>query len=593
MIKELFSHISKKGRLMLVWAAISNTVSSLLFAGILLTVFRMLTAITEKNEDLTGYWWTMLGMLAIKFIANIVSVGATHFAGFEMEVNLKEKILRKLKQFSLGFYTNERLGEISTVVQNDVDNLEGAVAHIGSRTVSDVITALVIGAALFALDWKMGLVMVALLPLALWIQASSVKSSLALKEKNKRNLADMVSRFVEYTKGTLLLKAFPESKFFQDRLKESAQRFGESSKAESRAGAVDSAKYFIPFELCFGLLALIGGLLTWFKILDADNYVYFVVFSQEFYRPFASLESYRMSYTGIKDGYGRIARLLDAPVMENPAAPKSAAGFDIHFDHVGFRYEENGFELKDADFTLEQGSLTALVGPSGSGKTTIANLLLRFWDCQSGKIEIGGVDIRNMDYDELLSKISIVMQNVILFADTIYENIKMGNNTATKEQVIEAAKKAVIHDFIMTLPDGYDTMLGENGVGLSGGQKQRLSIARALLKDNPIVLLDEATSNVDPMNEVCIQKAISNLSVGRTVLVIAHHLQTIRFADRILVFQEGRIAEAGKHSELIDRGGLYCELWTAQQRAKTWKMASFSGSSLASDIPREKFHKPF
>lgn len=574
MIGELFSHISKKGKHMLISATIANTISSLLFAGILLTVFRMLTAITLRHRDLAGYWWAMIGMLIVIFIANIISNGTTHFTGFEIEVNLKEKIIRRLKQFSLGFYTKERLGEISTVVQNDVDNLESAVSHIGSRTVSDIITALVIGIALFVLDWKMGLVMVPLLPLALWLQAASIKKSLILKENNKRNLADMVSRFVEYTKGIPLLKAFPENKFFQNRLKESAQHFEESSISEAKAEAGDSAEYFIPFELCFGLLALIGGILTLNKTLDIDNFLYFIVFSQEFYKPFASLESYRMSYTGIKDSYGRIAKFLDAPVMKNPAVPKSAAGFDIHFDHVGFRYEENGFELKDADFVLKQGSITALAGPSGSGKTTISNLLLRFWDCQSGKIEIGGVDIREMDYDSLLSNISIVMQNVILFADSIYENIKMGNSNATKEQVIEAAKKAMIHDFIMTLPDGYDTMLGENGVGLSGGQRQRLSIARALLKDSPIVLLDEATSNVDSMNEIYIQKAISNLSVGRTVLVIAHHLQTIRSADQIMVFREGQIVERGSHPELIKKGGLYYELWTAQQQAKTWRVGS-------------------
>ena len=574
MIKELFSHISQKGKLMLAAATISNAISSLLFAGIMLTVFRMLTAITEREKDLTGYWRMMLAMLVLKFIANIVSVATSHFAGFEMEVNLKTKIIQRLKGFSLGFYTKERLGEISTIVQNDVDNLEGAVAHLGSRTASDVLTALVIGAILFVLDWKMGLVMVSLLPLALWLQAASVKKSLVLKEKNKRNLADMVSRFVEYTKGIPLLKAFPENQFFRSRLKESAQRFEESSQAEAKAGAEDSARYFIPFELCFGLVALIGGVLTGYKLLDVDNYVYFIVFSQEFYRPFANLESYRMSYTGIKDSYGRIAKLLGAPIVANPPLPRSPVRFDIHFDRVGFGYEENGFKLQDADFVLEQGSLTALVGPSGSGKTTIANLLLRFWDCGSGQIKIGGVDIREMDYDELLSKISIVMQNVILFADTIAENIKMGNSRATQAQVVEAAQKAMIHDFIMSLPNGYDTMLGENGVGLSGGQRQRLSIARAFLKDSPIVLLDEATSNVDALNEVSIQKAISNLAVGRTVLVIAHHLQTIQFAERILVFKEGRIVEAGRHSELMEKGGLYYELWSAQQQAKTWRISS-------------------
>ncbi|MFT4006280.1 MAG: ABC transporter ATP-binding protein, partial [Lacrimispora sp.] len=306
MIRELFSHISKKGKYMLISATIANTISSLLFAGILLTIFQMLTAITDEKKDLTGYWRIMLGMLIVKFIANIISNGTTHFAGFEIEMNLKEKIIRRLKQFSLGFYTKERLGEISTIVQNDVDNLEGAVSHIGARSVSDIITALVIGIALFILDWRMGLVMVSLLPLALWIQAASIKKSLILKEKNKRNLADMVSRFVEYTKGIPLLKAFPENKFFQNRLKESAQRFEESSISEAKAGAGDSARYFIPFELCFGLLALVGGILTLNKILDMDNFVYFIVFSQEFYRPFASLESYRMSYTNMKDSYGRI-----------------------------------------------------------------------------------------------------------------------------------------------------------------------------------------------------------------------------------------------------------------------------------------------
>ncbi|MDQ7092075.1 ABC transporter ATP-binding protein [Desulfosporosinus sp. PR] len=576
MMKELFSHISTKGKLMLATAILANTISSLLFAGIMLTVFRMLTAITGGQKDLTGYWRLMLTMLAVKFIANIIVNGTTHFAGFEMEVNLKEKIIRRLKQFSLGFYTQERLGEISTIVQNDVDNLEGAVAHIGSKAVSDILTALVIGIALWLLDWKMGLVMVSLLPLALGIQAAGLKKSLILKEKNKRNLADMVSRFVEYTKGIPLLKAFPENEFFQKQLKESARRFEESSKAEAKAGAWDSAQYFIPLELCFALLALLGGLLTWYKLLDLDNYVYFIVFSQEFYRPFANLESYRLSYTGSKDSYERIARLLDVPILTKPAVAKSAARFDIHFEHVGFQYEEKGFALQDADFVLEQGSLTALVGPSGSGKTTITNLLLRFWDCQSGKIEIGGVDIRDMDYDELLAQISIVMQNVILFADTVYENIKMGNSRATREQVIEAAQKAMIHETIMSLPEGYDTLLGENGAGLSGGQKQRLAIARALLKDSPIVLLDEATSNVDPLNEVYIQKAISNLALGRTVLVIAHHLQTIQSADRILVFQAGQLLEAGRHSELIDKGGLYYKLWTAQQQAKTWGIGSRS-----------------
>jgi ATP-binding cassette subfamily B protein IrtB len=573
MLRELLRDIGTKGKLMLGAASLFNTVGSLLSAGILLTVLLMLTRIVGGGKDLGSFWLVLIVMLVAKLVANVLSNITTHFAGFELEVKLKEKIIHRLKQFSLGFYTKERLGDISTVVQDDVDNLEGAVAHFGSRTISDAVTALVIGVALFILDWRMGLVMISLLPIALWAQTFGLDRSLKLKAANKKNLADLVSRFVEYTKGIPMLKAFPENLFFRDRLQESAARFGESSKAEAKAGAYDIARYSIPFELCFGLVALVGAFFTWNKTLTLDNYVYFIVFSLEFYRPFSSLESYRLNYTLIKDSYGRIEKLLSAPVVERPPSPKSTDRFDIRFDHVGFRYEENGFELVDVDFRLEQGSLTALVGPSGSGKTTITNLLLRFWDCDAGKIEIGGVDLREMDYDTLLSKISIVMQNVTLFADTIYENIRMGNRQASKEQVIEASKKAMIHEFIMSLPDGYDTLLGENGVGLSGGQRQRLSIARALLKDSPIVLLDEATSSVDPLNEVAIQKAISNLARGRTVLVIAHYLQTIRSADQILVFREGRIVESGIHSELLQKNGLYAELWSAQQQAKSWRLA--------------------
>ena len=265
--------------------------------------------------------------------------------------------------------------------------------------------------------------------------------------------------------------------------------------------------------------------------------------------------------------------MLEAPTVPAAVFPRKTSAFDITYEKVDFSYETDEFALKNINFKLPQGSLTALVGPSGSGKTTITNLLLRFWDIGRGSIQVGGVDIRDMDYDELLSNISIVMQNVVLFADSIYENIRLGNRNATREQVIEAAKKAQIHDFIAGLPEGYDTRVGENGVGLSGGQKQRISIARAFLKNAPIVVLDEITSNVDPVNETKIQKAVSALAKGRTVLVIAHHLRTIQTADQILVFDQGSLVEQGAHSLLLEKGGLYAQLWKAQEVAKGWKIA--------------------
>jgi ATP-binding cassette subfamily B protein len=327
--------------------------------------------------------------------------------------------------------------------------------------------------------------------------------------------------------------------------------------------------------LIFGAFALYNGGIA------IDVFLYFVIFSSTFYKPFSKAELYFLEFVKIKDSYRRVSGIMETPSVRNPAKAQDTGAFTISFENTGFSYEisdkitESGgvFTLQNANFVIPQGSLTALVGPSGSGKTTVTNLLLRFWDADSGRITIGGIDIRAMDYDDLLAHISIVMQNVYLTADTILENIRFGNNTASRDEVIEAAKKAQIHDFIAGLPDAYDTLVGENGVGLSGGQKQRVSIARALLKNAPIVVLDEMTSSVDPVNEMKIQKAVSELAKNRTVLVIAHHLRTVRSADQILVFDGGKQVERGTHRDLLAADGLYARLWQSQEAAKGWRIA--------------------
>ncbi|TCL73294.1 ATP-binding cassette subfamily B protein [Hydrogenispora ethanolica] len=574
MTKELLSNIGigAKGKGLLGMAILTTALGTLCNAGIMIVILKMMEQITGGRGDLSRYWWALAGITVFRMLFNSISSIVRHFAGFEIVAKIKTQIILRLKQFTLGFYSNERMGEISTVIHNDADNLGGIVGHLGSRMISDFLVAFIIGTGLFLIDWRMGLAMVSLLPAAIWILVRGIQNNLQLKKANQANLADMVSLFVEYTKGIPLLKAFTEIPVFKDRLEASAVKFGESSKKEAKSVASYLGKYFFLFELCYAILATLGAYWVFGNNLSLFDYLIFMIFCREFYRPFAALEGHWLSYMSVKDSYQRVARILDAPVVEKPAAPQEAKHFDIAFDRVGFSYEAGEFELKNASFTLEQGTLTALVGPSGSGKTTITNLMLRFWEPQSGRIQIGDVDIRRMDYDELLANISIVMQNVILFADTIYENIKMGNKNATRAQVMEAARKAMIHDFIMSLPDGYDTPLGENGVGLSGGQKQRLSIARAFLKNAPIVILDEITSNVDPLNEVKIQKAISNLAADRTVLVIAHHLRTIQNADKIIVFNRGEIVEMGKHHQLMQNNGLYRELWDAQERAKEWRI---------------------
>ncbi|MBI9109330.1 MAG: ABC transporter ATP-binding protein [Spirochaetales bacterium] len=459
-----------------------------------------------------------------------------------------------------------------TIIHKDVDSMENVVGHLWTRMTSDFLTALILGAGLFTVNIKMGLIMISLLPIGLIILWVGLKKGKSIQKSVNDKLADMVSLFVEYVKGLPVLKTFSESRDFEDKLNKSTEDFGKNSKKAAGFSALLLGGYNLVIELGFALLACTGAFLAFRNELSIFHYLMFIIISREFFKPFMNMESHWLNYLKVKDSYNRIRSVTDAPPVPEADNPQKPSNFDIYFEHVEFGYEEDGFRLQDADFRIPQGSLTALVGPSGSGKTTLTNLLLRFWDPNEGSIKIGGIDTKEIAYDDLLGSISIVMQNVILFADTIYNNIRIGCRNASPEDIFAAAEKAMIHDFILNLPEGYQTVIGENGIGLSGGQKQRLSIARAFLNDAPIVILDEMTSNVDPINEVKIQKAVSRLAEDRTVIVIAHRLNTIRSADNILVLDEGKIVQSGRHSELMTEGGLYRSLVEKQDMAGRWRL---------------------
>ncbi len=565
MIRNILNELTVRGVRHLIISALFFVVYALCGTAIMLTVLFLIDRhISGESVSLISAAWILVGLLILKTISNAVADMSKHFAGFDLVERIREKIILKLKMFSLGFYTNERLGEISTVIHKDVDNMEMVVGHLWTRMSADFIVALKLGIGLFWVDWHMGLAMIAILPIALFSLYRGIRSGMKAQQEAQDGLADVVSLFVEYVKGIPMLKVFGGKGMFRDRLDHSVSEFGESSKNASRLAAVSVGRYTFLIELAFALMATLGLWWTWRGELSLFAYLMFVIVSKEFYKPFVNMESHWLNYIKVKDSYERISRLLDAPVIVDPDQPKTAERFDLSFDGVGFHYEKEGFEMKDLTFNVPERTVTALVGSSGSGKTTITNLLLRFWEPQAGCIRIGGVDIREMDYDYLLGKISVVMQNVILFSDTIANNIKVGNRNATQGEIEEAARRAMIHDFIVSLPDGYETKIGENGLGLSGGQKQRLSIARAFLKDAPILLLDEITSNVDPVNEYKIQQAMSVLIRNRTVLVIAHHLQTIRNAHQIIVMDKGQLMEKGMHAELEAKGGMYCKLLSMQ-----------------------------
>ena len=565
MIRSILNELTARGVRHLIVSALFFVIYALCGTTIMLTVLFLIDRhISGESVSLVSAVWILGGLLVLKTLSNAVADMSKHFAGFDLVERIREKIILKLKMFSLGFYTNERLGEISTVIHKDVDNMEMVVGHLWTRMSADFIVALILGIGLFYVDWHMGLAMIVILPVALFSLYRGIRSGMKAQQEAQDSLADMVSLFVEYVKGIPVLKVFGGKGMFRDRLDRSVSDFGESCKKTSRQAAVSVGRYVFLIELAFALMATIGLWWAWRGELSLFAYLMFIIVSKEFYKPFVNMESHWLNYIKVKDSYGRISRLLDAPVITNPEQPKTVDRFDLSFENVGFRYEKEGFEMSDLTFNVPERTVTALVGSSGSGKTTITNLLLRFWEPQAGSIRIGGVGIREMDYDYLLGKISVVMQNVILFSDTIANNIKVGNRNATQAEIEEAARRAMIHDFIVSLPDGYETKIGENGLGLSGGQKQRLSIARAFLKDAPILLLDEITSNVDPVNEYRIQQAMSALIRNRTVLVIAHHLQTIRNAHQIIVMEKGQLMEKGTHAELEAKGGMYCKLLAMQ-----------------------------
>ena len=566
MFREMLKLLTKTGKRDLIISSVFFALYGLSSIAMIVIVFSILFQIFDGTSLASLYkYFIAIGLLVVfKGICNMVADMKKHSAGFDIVQQIRERMIIKLKKFSLGFYTNERLGEINTILHKDVDNMSLVVGHMWSRMFGDFLIGAVVFVGLASIDFKLSIIMAVSVPIALIFLYLTIKQSEKIENQNNSALLDMVSLFVEYVRGIPVLKSFSNNKSLDNELMNKTKKFGETSKAASRFKAKQLSIFGFLLDIGYLVLLIAGAILVIKGNLDVLHFIIFAVISKEFYKPFASMEQHYMYYVSAVDSYERLSRILYADVIPDKVDGIVPKDNDIAFENIGFSYEKDEFKMENLSFDIDEKTMTALVGESGSGKTTITNLLLRFYDVQQGKITLGGVDIRDIPYDELLDRISIVMQNVQLFDNTIEENIRVGKKGATKEEIIEAAKKARIHDFIMSLPKGYETDIGENGGILSGGQRQRISIARAFLKDAPILILDEMTSNVDPVNESLIQDAITELAKNRTVLVVAHHLKTIQKADQILVFQKGNLLEKGKHGELLEKDGYYTKLWKAQ-----------------------------
>ena len=569
MFKEILKLLTKNGKKSLLISSLFFALYSLCSIIMLAIVFSTFFKILSGKDMISLYKnFIFISILVIfKGICNMIADLEKHNAGFDIVQKIRELMIIKLKKFSLSFYTNERLGEINTILHKDVDNMSLVVGHMWSRMFGEFLVAFVVFFGLIMFNIKLALVMVISIPIALGFLYFTIKKSKKIENKNNSVLLDMVSLFVEYVRGIPVLKSFSNNKSLDKKLTEKIEKFGETSKITSKFKAKQLAIFAFLLDIGYFILLIFGTIFVLKGELNIFSFIIFSIVSKEFYKPFASMETHYMYYISAVDSYERLGKILYAntiPDRSNGLSPKKN---NISFENIFFYYEKDNFKIEDLSFDIKENSITALVGESGSGKTTITNLLLRFYDVNQGSIKLGNIDIRDIPYDELLNRISIVMQNVQLFNNTIEENLRVGKKDANKEEIIEACKKSKIHDFIMSLPEQYETHIGENGGLLSGGQRQRISIARAFLKNAPILILDEMTSNVDPINESLIQEAITELAKDRTVLVIAHHLNTIQHANQILVFQKGKLLEKGKHQELLQKEGYYKKLWQAQDRA--------------------------
>ena len=539
-------------------------------SGILLIIIRELFSPTPDTGKIWAVTGLMAVMLVIQFFIAARSMVKSNIYVYGLSTQMRIKLGNRIQKFSLGFFKQRDPGEIASIVLQDVANFEGIFGHSIGNLASAAFGTVVLSGFLLVYDWRLALCLLAALPMIYPILqlANYFVTKLGKKQIEARNTVG--AKFLEYVQGIRHLKSYGLTGEKHQALEAS---FDDLRKKSIRLEAVPGpfiVTAAIVFEIGFILMLALGLYYLSHQTISTPVLITFLIMGYNLYNPLKVVMVDYLVLRYMNESLTRIIDVMHEPTMETDGNEIPEA-YDISFENVNFGYQDK-LTVKNLNFEVPEKSMLALVGHSGSGKTTIASLIARFWDPVSGSIKVGGSDIRNINQDKFYNLISEVFQDVYLFDDTIFNNIKIGKPNATDQEIFEAAEKAQVLNFTWELPDGMETLVGEGGNKLSGGQKQRISIARALLKDAPIVLLDEATASLDPENEIFIQQAILELVRSKTVVVIAHKLATIKGADQILVLNEGSIAEQGTHHQLLQKEGIYHKMWHIQQRASGWKV---------------------
>ena len=508
---------------------------------------------------------------ALIFLTTWFQYNNTYFTTYEESGKRRLSLAERLRKLPLSFFGKRDLADLTSTIMSDCEVIEKSTSHFIPGLFGSLISTILIAAGLFVFDWRMALAALWVIPVSVLIVILSYKVQDKVLVKfmtAKMSCADGIQEYIETVRD---LKANNAEGNYLSGLKNKIKGVEKSNIKAELTTAVFVTGAGMVLKLGIATVALVGSALLVNGTLGVLTFFMFLLVASRLYDPMQAALQNLAAIIAMRTNVARMNEILEYPVQTGNDTLTNS-GYDVVFDHVGFAYPGGEVVLKDVSFTAKQGEVTALVGPSGGGKTTVSRLAARFWDIRKGKITVGGMDVAEIDPEKLMSLYSIVFQDVTLFDNTIMENIRLGKKGATDEEVMSAARLANVDEFAEKLPDKWNTNIGENGCELSGGERQRISIARAFLKDAPVILLDEATASLDVENETMIQSALSRLIKDKTVLVIAHRMRTVAGADKIVVLADGVVAEQGKPSELYNKNGIYARMVDLKSASGKWKI---------------------
>lgn len=552
-------------------ACVFQNLSFLFPAGLLYCLIGDLLAGGIAPGRLPLYLVGTLGCIGLILLTTWFQYNATYFATYTESGVRRISLAEKLRKIPLSFFGKKDLADLTSTIMADCTFLEQSFSHFIPELIGSMISTVLVAVGLFFFDWRMALAALWVLPVAFAIVGLSARVQERLNGRQmaaKMACADGIQECIETVRDLKASNAEEEYLEGLDRKIRAVERRAILSELGTAVFVVSAT---LILKLGIATVALVGSILLLAGSLDILTFFLFLLVVSRLYDPLQGALQNLAAVISTRTNIARMNEILDHPVQQGGDVLTNR-GYDVVFDHVGFAYNSGETVLRDVSFVAKQGEVTALVGPSGGGKTTVSRLAARFWDADRGRITVGGMDISQIDPETLLSLYAIVFQDVTLFDNTVLENIRIGKKNATDEEVLAAARLAGCEEFVEKLPDGWHSRIGENGCTLSGGERQRISIARAFLKDAPVILLDEATASLDVENETKVQTALSRLIREKTVLVIAHRMRTVAGADKIVVLADGEVAEQGTPAQLMQKGGLYAHMVGLQTESQRWTL---------------------